>query len=148
MLRKYAQVPTPLLLPGYSCICEYALRPRRMHAWEVIKGLAGYFFVRRNFKGGTGSFLTPRANAMEQRPYWPSRMEESYCTFGFGAIIWRDLHILSLLHYSPRDNLYTCRKGNSRLTKLLGGLKYEKILWYNNSPPYVTARWPSQQIPL
>ena len=37
-------------------------------------------------------------------------------------------------------------KGNSHLTKLLGGLSYEKIRRYNNSLPYVTARWPPQQI--
>ena len=69
--------------------------------------------------------------------------------------IWRDLRTLSLACDSPRNNLYMycvrdsslCRKGNSRLTKLLGGLRYEKIWWYNNSPPYVTARWPPQQIP-
>ena len=36
------------------------------------------------------------------------------------------------------------RKGNSRLTKLLGGLSYENNRKYNNSPPYVTARWPPQ----
>ena len=31
--------------------------------------------------------------------------------------------------------------------KLFGRLSYEKIQRYNNSPPYVTARWPLQQIP-
>ena len=48
---------------------------------------------------------------------------------------------LCLRDLSPRE------KGNSRLTKLLDGLSYEKIQRYNNSPPYVTARWPPQQIP-
>ena len=55
---------------------------------------------------------------------------------------------------SPRDNQYISvrdlsqrGRGNSRVTKLLGGLSYEKIRRYNNSPPYVTARWPPQQIP-
>ena len=38
-------------------------------------------------------------------------------------------------------------KGNSCLIKLLGGLNYEIIRRYNNSPPYVMARWPPQQIP-
>ena len=33
------------------------------------------------------------------------------------------------------------------LTKLFGGLSYEKIWRYNNSPPYVMARWLPQQIP-
>ena len=52
-------------------------------------------------------------------------------------------------HDSPRDNHYACMFsprgiGNSRL---LGGLSYEKIRRYNNSHPYVTARWPPQQIP-
>ena len=38
-------------------------------------------------------------------------------------------------------------KGSSRSMKLLGGLNYEKIRRYNNSPPYMTARWPPQQFP-
>ena len=44
-------------------------------------------------------------------------------------------------------DLSPSEKGNTRLMKLLGRLSYEKILRYNNSPPYVMARWPSQQIP-
>ena len=44
-------------------------------------------------------------------------------------------------------DLSPSRKGNSRLTKLFDGLSYEKIQRYNNSPPYVMARWPPQQIP-
>ena len=39
----------------------------------------------------------PCVNTMGQRPYYPSRMEMSYCTFGFGAIIRRDLRTLGLL---------------------------------------------------
>ena len=45
----------------------------------------------RNLKGGIRSQVDPCVNAMGQRPYWPSRMEVGYCTFGFGAIIQRDL---------------------------------------------------------
>ena len=33
------------------------------------------------------------------------------------------------------------------LTKSFGRLSYKKIRWYNNSLPYMTARWPPQQIP-
>ena len=40
--------------------------------------------------GNRVSFLT-RVNAMGQWPYCSSRMEVSYCTCGFGAIIQRDL---------------------------------------------------------
>ena len=58
----------------------------------------------RNLKGGIGSRFDPRVNALGQRPYWPSRMEVSYCTFGFGAIIRCDLHTLSLPRDSPFDN--------------------------------------------
>ena len=80
-------------------------------------------------------------------------MEVSYCTFGFGVIIRRNLPTLSLPRDSPGNNLYACgdlspcRKGNSCSMKLLGGLNYEKIQRYNNSPPYVMARWLPQQIP-
>ena len=44
----------------------------------------------------------------------------------------------------------SCSKGNSCLTKLLEGLnceKIRKIMSYNNSPPYMMARWLPQQIP-
>ena len=41
----------------------------------------------------------------------------------------------------------TRERQSSRLTKLLGGLNYEKIQRYNNSPPYMMARWLPQQIP-
>ena len=44
-------------------------------------------------------------------------------------------------------DLSLCWKGNSSLTKLLGGFRYEKIWRYNNSPPCVAARWLPQQIP-
>ena len=78
---------------------------------------------------------------MGRRPYCLSRMEVSYCTFGFGVIIRHDLRTLSLPRYLPRDNicvrdLSPCGKGNSCLTKLFGGLRYEKIRRYNNS-----AKW-------
>ena len=107
----------------------------------------------RNFKGGSESLFDPCVNAMGWRPYCPSRMEVSYCTFGFGAIIRRDLRTLSLPHDSSRDipicmhDLSPRGKGNSHLTELFGRLSFEKIRRYNNSPPYLTARWPPQQIP-
>ena len=69
---------------------------------------------------------------MEWQPNWPSHMEVSYCAFGFGGIIRRDLRILSLPHDSPCNNLLCMRdqsplgKGNPRLTKLLGGPSCEK----------------------
>ena len=60
-----------------------------------------------SLKGGIGSLFC--VNAMGWRPYCPSRMEVSYCTFGFGTIIRRDLRTLSLLPPdSPRDKQYAC----------------------------------------
>ena len=44
-------------------------------------------------------------------------------------------------------DLSPCEKGNSCLMKLLGGLSYEKILGYNNSPKYMAVRLSPQQIP-
>ena len=38
-----------------------------------------FVFGPRNFKGGIGSLFDPCVNAMGRRPYWPSRMEVSYC---------------------------------------------------------------------
>ena len=54
---------------------------------------------------------------------------------GFGVIIQRDL--LLLRHVLLGDNLNAymifspCEKGNTCLTKLIGGLSYEKIWRYN-----------------
>ena len=59
-------------------------------------------------KGGIGSLFDPCVNDMGQRPYCLSRMEVSYCTFGFGAIIRHDQRTLSLPRDSPRDNQYAC----------------------------------------
>ena len=52
-------------------------------------------------------------------------------------------------HMIPKcmRDLIPHEKSNTRLMKLLGGLSYEKSRRYNNSPPYVMVRWPSQQIP-
>ena len=106
----------------------------------------------KNFKEGIGSFFDHRVNALGRWPYWPSRMEVSYCTFELGAFIRRNLRILSLPRDSParwpicvRD-LSPRWKGNSRLTIFFfSGLTTKKMRKNNNSPPYVTARWPKKK---
>ena len=45
----------------------------------------------RNLKGGIRSPFDHCVNALGQLPYWPSHMEESYCTSGCGIIIQHDL---------------------------------------------------------
>ena len=72
--------------------------PNYINTWAVTK----------EFKGGIGSPFDPCVNAMRQQPYWPSRMEVSYCSSGFGAIIQRNLHTTSLPCDSPCDNLCAC----------------------------------------
>ena len=62
----------------------------------------------RNLKGGIGSLFDPCVNAMVRQPYCPSRMEVSYCTFEFVAIIRRDLYTLPLLRDSLGHNLFAC----------------------------------------
>ena len=93
-------------------------------------------------------------NGGQHWPYWLSRTEVRYCTFGLGTIIWRNLRTFSLLRDSPRNNLYLCvikvktgKANRAKQNDLTGFTSYEKICRYNNSPPYVTARWPPQQIP-
>ena len=95
----------------------------------------------RNFKGGIRSLFEPCVNAMGRRPYWPSHMEVSYCTIGFGAIIWCDLRILSLSRDSLRNkcmrDLSPCRKGNSCLTKLkLTSIRDGKMAATTDSPSF------------
>ena len=48
------------------------------------------YYQPRNLKGGIGSLFDPCVNAMGRRPYWPSRMEVSYFTLGFGVICAHD----------------------------------------------------------
>ena len=62
----------------------------------------------RNLKGGIWSLFDPCVNAIGWRPYCPSRMEVSYCTFRFGVIIRRNLRTLSLPRDSLRDNQCAC----------------------------------------
>ena len=45
--------------------------------FNIIKGI---------LNGEIWSLFDSYVNAMGRWPYWPSRMEVSYCTFGFGAI--------------------------------------------------------------
>ena len=66
----------------------------------------------------------------------------------------RSAQIIVTVWFTERQPIGLCvrdlrprGKGNSRLTKLFGGLSYENILRYNNLSPCVTARWPPQQIP-
>ena len=97
-----------------------------------------------NMGGKGGSLFHPCVTAVERRPCWQSRMEATYCTFGFG---------ISAHHRFPTNHLAITimgawcslhRKGNSCL---LGGLSCKNIWRYNNSAPYVTPRWLLQQIP-
>ena len=136
-----------------NCCCK--------NANDVGANLRTYKDLRHNISENIKEFkranlvsFLPLGNAMGRRPYWSSHMEASYCTFGFGVIIRRDLSTLLLPRDLPRDIKPVCvrdlsshSKGNSRLTKLFGRLSYEKIRRYNNSHPYVMARWPPQQIP-
>ena len=80
-------------------------------------------------------------------------MRTASCKPSIGAIIRRDLRTLSLLPCdSLRDNPCACviKSTLERQLKLneiaWGGLSTKKYGGYKNSPPYVTARWPPQQI--
>ena len=101
-----------------------------------------YLAHTRKFKGGIGSFFHSCVNAMEWLPYCRSCMEASYCTFGFGAIYAHNSYrVIANMRawFSPHG------KGNLHL---LSKLRYKnKVRRYNNSAPYVTARWLRQQIP-
>ena len=97
----------------------------------------------RNLKGDIGSLFDPGVLTL-----W--------------GYVWRWVIVLPDLVQSAWIIVATCftvrkpkcvcdissrKKGNTCLTKLLSGLSLEKQR-YNNSPPYVTARWPPWQIPL
>ena len=85
---------------------------------------------------------------MGRHPYCPSRMDVSLCTFGFSAIC---AHYRYCVIHRAITNLRAWFESTLErqltLNEIFGGLSDEKIRRYNNSPPYVTARWPPQQIP-
>ena len=113
----------------------------------------------KEFKRGIGSLFDACVNLHAYRAaagYCSSRMEASYCTLrdlglSFSMICAR--YHYHVIHCAITNNEYACviwvyaGKVYSCVTKLFGGLSYEKIRRYNNSPPYMTARWPPQQIP-
>ena len=83
--------------------------PKSFLSYSIcISRILGIEHLPRNLKGGIRSLFDPCVNATGHRPYCPSRMEVSYCTFGFSTIIWHNLRTLSLLRDPPRDNLYAC----------------------------------------
>ena len=110
----------------------------------------------RNFKGGIGSHFYLCFNAMGWRSYWPSCMEMSIyivpsdLAWSFGAIC---AHQYCVIHHAI-TYIHACvikvHAGKATHAKLncLAGLAMKKTQRNNNSPPYVMARWPPQQIPL
>ena len=109
----------------------------------VAKGNTTFFLGLINFD----PWLTLWADGYISRHVW------RWVFYILYLQIWRDLHTLSLLRDSTCNNQFACMIGvHTRkatwLTKLFGGLSDEKIRRYNNSPPYVLARWPPQQISL
>ena len=111
------------MINSYVSYCQYLCN----QICPIVLG-----FGPKEFKRGIGSPFDPCVTTMGQQPYCLSRMEVSDCTFRFGTIIRCDLRTLSLPRESTCDNQYACviwspcRKGNSLLTKLFGGLSYEK----------------------
>ena len=101
----------------------------------------------RNSKGDHASFR-PCVKAMGRQPYWRSHMDASYFSSGFDTICTRYCccvfyHAITLM---PAWFWVHARKATLALWNCLVGLSYEKIRRYNNSPPYVMARWLPQQI--
>ena len=76
--------------------------------YVAINMAADVEVLPRNFKGGIGSNFDPCFNTMGRWPYLLSRIEVSYCTFGFAAITRRDQRILSFPRDSQLNNPYAC----------------------------------------
>ena len=132
----------------------YPLLPISLTLWPLLQSACqchqcknptlsfGFLFTPRNFKG---FFFWPAMHFDHQVWRWvivPSELVRS-----FGAICTHCCYLL-IHHVICVRDLSPHRKGNSRLKKLLGELNHKKIRRYNNSPPYVMARWLPQQIPL
>ena len=84
---------------GLGIVAKVKLNQSQVCAWCAIATLITRNFVRsillgllvclhtKEFKKGNPVSFWPMCYVMGRRPYYPSRMEENYCTFGSGAII-------------------------------------------------------------
>ena len=110
---------------------------------------AAWTAIPKEFEGGIGSLFDPCVNATGQRPYCLSRMEviivPSDLARSFGAIC--TYYHYRLIHRAQwpflRAWFESTRERQLTLNKIIWRLSYKKIRRYNNSPPYVMARWPS-----
>ena len=75
---------------------------------KIVQNSLGFMPEVKPLHKLRGDLVLCALNTMEWRPYCPSRVEVSYCTFGFGAIMLRDLRTLSLPRDSPCNNQYAC----------------------------------------
>ena len=104
-------------------------------------------FLPRNSKGGIGSLFDPCVNAMRRRPYCPSGMEASYCTFGFGMIFthYRYRVIHRAITYMLAWFWVHAEKATHALQNYLAGLAAKKS---GGTITHLHTRWPPQQTPL
>ena len=150
-MQRFCRLLTFLSL--FVCLFIYFWRCLHFNCQQLFitgESKCRYLCCPRNSKRVNGALSEPSVNALGQRPYWPSRMERSYCTLGFHSA--QSAHITVTAWRTARQPICVCDwsprgKDNSHLTKLPDGLSYEKIRSCIYSPPYVTARWPPLQIP-
>ena len=125
--------------------------PLKICTSSVDSYLQKHFHLKhpRNLRGNQSPLFDTYVNVMEQWPYCMSHLEVSYCIFGFGVIIQYDLRTLASCddhHATTIVCTWVSPHGKGDST-FLSRLSYEKIWRYNNSSPYVTARWLPLQIP-
>ena len=130
--------------------------------WEPLRvAVILYSVWPKEFKREIGSLLDACVNTMGRRQFWWSHIEASYCTSGFGVIIWHDLRKLMcstlnacmifksiLLSVSFFRVLKSTREKDTLNKIAWQALVLKILLWYNNSASYVMARWlPLQMSP-
>ena len=139
--------------PARVCLHHHSTTVEDMCSYGLKTEIKVYFYTYQGIlKGVSGLFLTPvlmlRGSGHIGCHAWRWVIVPSDLAYHSA----QSAHIIVTVWFTARyptcvSDFSPCGKGNSRQMKLLGGLSYEKIRRHNNSPSYVTARWPPQQIP-
>ena len=130
----------PIMIESTGCDCEQTIAAASTQLNDAQLKFVNSLqcvsqSIPRNFKGGIGSLFDACVNAVGRRPYWPSPWRWVHVDLLY-LRIWRDhsarsAPILIIVWFTARQpvsarDLSLRGKGNSRLTKLLGGLNCEK----------------------
>ena len=142
----------------YSACRPKPFPPTIYNHWSSLKHMDSFktfrlmVFSQGILKRVIRSFFCPCVNAMGWQPYWQSHMEVSFCTSDLPqsfSVICAYYRYRVIYHMITYMRVWLKSEQERQLThnEIAWRVWLRKIRRYNNSPPYVMAKWPPQQIP-